>query len=289
MEDWIEEFLLYLASERGLALHTRESYKRDLLAFWTFTQKKEIGKIVREDLIAFLEEKQHKGQASSSVARALIALRVFFRFLKRESGQEVFGVEFLETPQVWQLIPEVLTLQEVNDLLAAPNRKEFIGARDGAILEVLYASGLRVSEVCNLDVQDLGEGSLRVWGKGNKERIVPIATNSLAIVENYITSFRSKVAPKEETALFVTTKGKRIDRIAIWSRIRYYAKQIALKKPVSPHTLRHSFATHLLENGADLRVIQEMLGHAHIATTDRYTHVSHKMLTEKFTLFHPRP
>ncbi len=289
MEDWIEDFLLYLASERGLAIHTRDSYKMDLLAFWVFTGKKSMKNIGKEDLIAFLESKQTRGLASSSIARALIALKVFFRFVKRESGKGIQGIEFLESPHIWQLIPEVLTLEEVDLLLAAPNVDEFVGSRDGAIFEVLYASGLRVSEACGLDLHNIGEGTLRVFGKGGKERIVPIAYSSLEKVNAYIATFRSKVAVKGESALFLTSKGKRINRITVWSRIHLYAKKIDLHKSISPHTLRHSFATHLLENGADLRVIQEMLGHAHIATTDRYTHVSQKQLIEKFLVFHPRP
>jgi integrase/recombinase XerD len=170
-------------------------------------------------------------------------------------------------------------------LLAQPDPETALGARDKAILEVLYASGLRVSELCGLNIQDVGEEAVRVKGKGSKERIVPIAPSALQSVDHYLGKFRED----EEKALFIGPHGKRIDRTVVWARVKFYAKKAAISKEISPHTLRHSFATHLLENGADLRVIQEMLGHSSISTTDRYTHISRKHLHEAFEKFHPRP
>jgi integrase/recombinase XerD len=179
----------------------------------------------------------------------------------------------------------VLSVGEVTALLAQPNPEERIGARDKAMLEVLYASGLRVSELCGLNIQDVGEEAVRVKGKGSKERVVPIAKSALNTVDHYLGKFRED----KEGALFLGSQGKRLDRITVWSRVKFYAKKAGITKSISPHTLRHSFATHLLENGADLRVIQEMLGHANIGTTDRYTHISRKHLHEAFERFHPRP
>ncbi|MES2121189.1 MAG: tyrosine-type recombinase/integrase, partial [Chlamydiota bacterium] len=192
----------------------------------------------------------------------------------------------LDSPKMWQLIPEVLTVSEVNALLHAPNPEEFAGARDQAVLLVLYASGLRVSEVCGLNLQDVDDQVVRVKGKGGKERIVPIAQVATSAIDHYLVRFRKE---SDFPALFVTEKNRRIDRTLVWKRVKFYAKAAGIQKSISPHTLRHSFATHLLENGADLRVIQEMLGHANIATTDRYTHISTQHLADAFNAFHPRP
>lgn len=192
---------------------------------------------------------------------------------------------YLDSPKLWQLLPEVLSCAEVDGLLAMPDTTTDIGARDKAILEVLYASGLRVSEVCSLDLHDLDDEMVKVTGKGGKQRVVPIAASAVKWVDHYLLHHRK--GEEKEEALFLSMKGKRVDRIAIWNRLKQYAKQAGIQKNISPHTLRHSFATHLLENGADLRVIQEMLGHASIATTDRYTHIQQRYLQEAFEKFHP--
>jgi len=286
MNSYLEDFILYLASERGLAQNTLVAYRRDLTALWEFVGKKEWDKVGREDVIAFLEEKQRTGHASSSICRALVAIKVFFRFLQGESLISSAEVTLLESPKIWQLIPEVLSMAEVDTLLQVIQEDSFIGARDKAILAVMYACGLRVSEVCGLDLHDVGDESIRVRGKGGKERVVPIAKEAIDAVDLYLTKYRD--GKGSLSAMFVTTKGKRMGRVSVWNRIKFYAKKAGIEKNISPHTLRHSFATHLLENGADLRVIQELLGHAHIATTDRYTHVSHKHLIEAFRAFHPR-
>ncbi len=289
MERWIEDFLVYLSSEKGLAKNTLQAYQSDLLSFLDFIKKEKIEQIQKQDLLLFLESKQKKGYASSSICRALIAIRIFFSFLKREGTIEKNEMSFLESPKIWQLIPEVLTVEEVELLLDAPDKDTFIGMRDRAILEVLYASGLRVSEVCGLNFQDVGESSIRVKGKGGKERIVPIAKSSLRVLDEYLMRFRDSISKAEEEVVFITEKGSRIDRIGVWTRVKLYGKKAGILKNISPHTLRHSFATHLLENGADLRVIQEMLGHSQIATTDRYTQISQKHLIKAFDSFHPRP
>ncbi len=292
MDFWVDDFVSYLASEKGLARNTLTAYQTDLSSFLDYlesNQVEDVSQLTKEMIIAFLETKQKKGLASSSLSRALAAIKMFCKFLKREKALPVNISDFLESPKIEQLIPEVLTMQEMKELLAAPDSTSFLGSRDRAILEVLYASGLRVSEVCGLNIYDVGDESVKVKGKGEKERIVPIASFSLQIIDAYLAQFRSLIPNKKETALFTTSKGRRISRQEIWNLVKAYGTKIGLQKNISPHTLRHSFATHLLENGADLRVIQELLGHSHIATTDRYTHISQKHLSDAFAQFHPRP
>ena len=288
MDSAISDFLSYLRAERGLSKNTLEAYGRDLRAFALFLRKREIfevDQIIEKEIILFLSHQKNKGLASSTLCRFLIAIKVFFRFLKKERLVEQDVVANLDTPKLWQLIPEVLTIEEVEKLLKAADVSSAKDACIQAVLEVIYASGLRVSEVCGLDITDLDDGFVRVKGKGNKERLVPIAKSAVKTVDEYLTKFRKT----EHSALFLNSRGKRIDRISVWKRVKQLAKKAGITKRISPHTLRHSFATHLLENGADLRVIQEMLGHANIATTDRYTHISQQHLSDAFSAFHPRP
>ncbi|MCP5470227.1 MAG: tyrosine recombinase XerD [Chlamydiales bacterium] len=277
MKAQLNEFILYLKSEKGLAPNSIEAYERDISRFLDFLA----GRAVTIELLyQYLSSLQ---LASSSIARAMIALRVFFRFLLREKMIDVDLTAYLETPKMWQLIPEVMTQEEVERLLESPHTESIIGARDAAILEVLYGSGLRVSELCQLKIQDVGENDVRVMGKGSKERIVPIGKRALLAIDRYL-SFRDD----DNSTLFLTNRGQPCNRILVWKMIKKRAAEVGIVKNISPHTLRHSFATHLLEGGAELRVIQEMLGHATIATTDRYTHVSRKSLQNSFNQFHPR-
>lgn len=290
MQRWIEDFLSWLGSERGLAQNTLVAYRRDLDLFVALLGQKGVTSfeaVTEEEVIAFLSDMKSQAYATSSICRAMVAIKVLFRFLKREKviGKDV--TLHLDSPRMWQLIPEVLTVSEVDLLLNAPEAQGPKGACDRAILQVIYASGLRVSEVCGLNLQDVDEKVVRVRGKGGKERIVPIASSAVAAIDHYLAHHRTH--SDNEAALFVTSRGKRIDRVMVWKRLKKYARAAGIRKEISPHTLRHSFATHLLENGADLRVIQEMLGHASIATTDRYTHISQRHLIEAFRAFHPRP
>ncbi len=292
LDVWVDDFLSYLASEKGMANNTLQAYGSDLSVFISYLESfgiLDVYEIRKDVIVVFLAKRQKEGMASSSLARILVAIKMFCRFLKREKAISVNEAELLESPKISQLIPEVLTIQEVQMLLDLPDVTTFVGSRDRAILEILYASGLRVSEICSLNIYDVGEDCVRVKGKGEKERIVPIASFSLKIVDQYLSFFRSTISQKQEIALFVTAKGIRISRQDIWSLVKRYSKEMGFVREISPHTLRHCFATHLLENGADLRVIQEMLGHSHIATTDRYTHISQKHLLDAFTKFHPRP
>jgi integrase/recombinase XerD len=285
VEREIADFLSYLGSEKGLSPHTLAAYGRDLLSYAKYSQGKKAEEVVSEQIVGYFQTLKDKGIASSSLCRALVAIKVFFRFLKREKIIATNPTVFLESPKMWQLIPEVLTVEEVTRFLATPDIQTSIGARDKAIFMVMYASGLRVSELCGLNVGDVSDDQVRVRGKGNKERVIPIAAAAVAAVDDYLTRFRTE----GDGPLFLSSQGKRMDRVALWERVKFYGKKAGISKEISPHTLRHSFATHLLENGADLRVIQEMLGHSNIATTDRYTHVSKKHLHEAFEKFHPKP
>ena len=239
-------------------------------------------------LVDFIDNRKSEGYASSSLARNLIALKVLSRFLKREGVLETNFAFYLETPKVWQLIPEVLSYDEIERLLNAPDRETGKGSRDKAILEILYACGLRVSEVCTLKIYDVDDEYVRVMGKGQKERLVPVGAPAIQSIDHYLHHYRSQSDSEKVQELFVSNRGKPLNRISIWKMIKFYAKKAGINKEISPHTLRHSFATHLLDNEADLRVIQEMLGHASISSTERYTHVSKSRLQQSFEAFHPR-
>ena len=277
----LTDFISYLLSEKGLSRHTIEAYQRDITCFLRVENVQTVEHVGEKEVFSFLKHLKEENYASSSMARALIALKVFFRFLKKEKIITTDPTAHLDSPKLWQLIPEVLTCDEVGRLLSVVE-----DVRDKAIVEVLYASGLRVSELCGLNIQDVDDAFVRVRGKGGKERVVPIAKAAVEAIDLYLLEGRGA---SEEKALFLGDKGKRITRFFVWKQIKHYAKQAEIHKSISPHTLRHSFATHLLENGADLRIIQEMLGHSSIVTTDRYTHVSDKRLNEAFHTFHPRP
>ena len=289
MQQLIEDFLSYLGSEKGLAQNTLISYRRDICMFAELLKKKEVlswEAASEEDIIAFLSSLKNEEYATSSICRALVAVKMLLRFLKREKVIAKDVSLHLDSPKMWQLIPEVLTTTEVDALLKAPDTTTPIGARDSAVLHMIYASGLRVSEVCGLNVSDVDDKVVRVRGKGGKERIVPVAKSAVDAVDHYLVNHRRH--GDAQMALFMGERGRRINRLAVWKQVKLYAKAAGITKEISPHTLRHSFATHLLENGADLRVIQEMLGHASISTTDRYTHISQRHLMEAFEAFHPR-
>lgn len=291
MQHEIEDFLSYLGSEKGLAQNTLISYRRDISMFVELFGKKGLlswDAVSEEDVIIFLSLLKSEEYATSSICRSLVALKMLFRFLKREKIIAKDVTLHLDSPKMWQLIPEVLTIAEVDALLKAPDTTTPLGSRDSAVLQMIYASGLRVSEVCGLNVSDVDDKVVRVRGKGGKERIVPVAKSAVDAVDHYLVNHRTDSVEQGQTPLFMSEKGKRINRLAVWQRVKLYAKAAGIAKEISPHTLRHSFATHLLENGADLRVIQEMLGHASISTTDRYTHISQRHLTEAFEAFHPR-
>ena len=280
MQCHLSNFIHFLAAEKGLKQATLLAYQSDLRAF--FSHAKEMSK---EEILLFLDRMRTKGAASSSIARALVSLRVFCRFLQKEGFLAQDMCSMLEQPSLWQKIPEILSLEEIERLFSLPDKGSEKGQRDRAILYLLYACGIRVSELCTLNLQDIGDDSIRVVGKGGKERLIPIAKEAVNAIDAYLLVSKRK---GEEPSLFLGKKGKRLRRETVWAMIKAYAKKAGIEKTISPHTFRHSFATHLLEGGADLRVIQELLGHSDIATTDRYTHLSDQKLQQAFSQFHPR-
>ncbi len=282
------DFLDFLRTEKGLSSHTIEAYGRDIRDFFSHIHPKGISEVGAEEVLAFLSHLRDRQYASASVCRKMIALKVFFRFLKKEGrvGSDL-SLSF-DLPKLWQLIPEVLTIDEVDALLLQPDPHSPIGARDRAILELLYATGMRVSEACSLTLSAIDDTFVKVKGKGKKERVIPVGKKAILALDHYLLHYRGEMV-EENAPLFSTMRGKPIDRNTIWKQIKKYAKLANIGKSISPHTLRHSFATHLLEQGADLRLIQEMLGHEDIGTTDRYTHVTGNRLKTLFKTFHPRP
>lgn len=286
----LDNFCVYILSEKGLSLNTCEAYRNDIQHFITFLQETDTThwkSVSQNVLIAFFDLLHSEKKASSSISRALMAIKVFFRFLKRENEIDVDPSYLLETPKIWGLIPDVLSRDEMEKMLILPDTTSIKGARDKAILEVLYACGLRVSELCGLTLKDVGDTFLKVKGKGSKERLVPIGQQAIAAIDHYL-SFRHGEAEEKKHFLFLGNKGKALHRITVWKLIKNYTRAAGITKTIYPHTFRHTFATHLLDNGADLRIIQELLGHASINSTDRYTHISCRHLHEAFNAYHPR-
>lgn len=284
----LSDFLDYIRTEKGLSSNTIEAYGRDIEAFSASLKVKDWKQVTGEEILHFLSLLNQKNYSASTICRMLIAVKVFFRFLKAEGEVDRDLGRYFDTPKMWQLIPEVLSIEEVDLLLAQPKEEDLIGCRDKAILELLYATGIRVSELCGLKISDVSDAFVKVRGKGKKERIVPVGKRAIEAIDSYLTRFRTE-STEDHAPLFLSQRGGPIDRITVWNRIKRYALSANISKSVSPHTLRHSFATHLLENGADLRLIQDMLGHEDIGTTDRYTHVSGNRLQAAFKAFHPRP
>lgn len=288
-EELRKEFLEHLRIEKGYSEHTIQAYALDTQAFLSFLKDKRSSpqEVTQEDFVLFIASKQEQGYASSSLARTLAAIKMFWRFLFREDYIPSDVARLLEQPVLWQTIPEILTIQEIELLLKQPDPSTFQGARDLAILEILYGAGLRVSELCALSIYDVDDHFVKVVGKGKKERLVPLGKKAVQAIDHY-SPFRDAWKEIPGDPLFLSTRGNRIDRFSVWKEIKHYAKKGGIQKEISPHTLRHSFATHLMEGGADLRVIQELLGHVEISTTDRYTHLGTTQLHEDFFHFHPR-
>jgi integrase/recombinase XerD len=294
MDKLIERFIHYLAVERGLAQNTLESYARDLTAYIDFLQRggiRDLNQTRRANIIAYLAELQRKGRATTTISRNLASLRAFYGFLLRDGLLDGDPTANLESPKIEKRLPKVLSVGEVESLLEGPDQGTVAGVRDKAMLELLYATGIRVSELVSLNISDvnLNMGFLKCYGKGSKERIIPLGTVALQSVSDYIMRSRVKLSrnPSEES-LFLNHHGQRLSRQGFWKIIKKYAHTASIDKEITPHTLRHSFATHLLENGADLRAVQEMLGHADISTTQIYTHLTKSRLKEVYAKAHPR-
>ena len=296
MTDWIRRFLDSLSVEKGLSKNTLLGYGRDLRRYAAYLEKKKLHspeKVKRSDIMDFLLHEKDRELEPASIARALVAVRMFHRFLVEEGALTENVTDALESPKLWKRLPEYLTAAEVERLLESPSPRKAQGARDQAVLELMYATGLRASEVTTLKLSslDFQDGTLRVYGKGSKERMVPMGKTARESVRRYLAKARPGWVKEGRIveALFVTRQGKAMSRQAVWGILKKYAKESGLGKKIYPHILRHSFATHLLENGADLRVVQELLGHSDIVTTQIYTHVDKSRLKGIHKRFHPRP
>src|ERR1700720_143457 len=290
----ISSFLTYVKVEKGLSSNTVSAYRRDLVKFEAFARKRKLSleSVSRDDLIDFLASLYRLKLESRTVARHLVTLRNFFRFAQIQELISTDPTINLESPKIRRSLPGYLRLEEVERLLVQPDTKTALGLRDRAMLEVLYSSGLRVSELIGLRVTDLDAkvGCIRCIGKGDKERIVPAGRKALGIVEKYLRDARPKLLGKgvASQALFVNRSGHSLSRVGVWKILSAYGRRAGLRVALTPHMLRHSFATHLLERGADLRSVQLMLGHADISTTQIYTHVVEERLKQIYKAHHPR-
>ncbi|MBI4846449.1 MAG: site-specific tyrosine recombinase XerD [Candidatus Omnitrophica bacterium] len=290
----INEFLNYLLLERGLSENTVAAYRRDLGKFFSFMsgdKNRNNDCPSRDDFLGFIFELKGKKMKPSSIARNIVALKVFYRYLVSQQYIKTDPTELLESPRLWKYLPDILSIDEVDKFLKIIRTDKVKHIRDRACFELMYATGMRVSELVNLKTNDLDLhlGVLRCTGKGQKERIIPIGSFSKDAVLNYIQQARGKFLKEKDTKfLFLSKAGSKLSRQMIWKLIRQYASMAGIKKHVSPHTLRHSFATHILEKGADLRIVQELLGHSNISTTQIYTHVNKERLKSIHQKFHPR-
>jgi integrase/recombinase XerD len=293
-EGLLDEFCDALWLEDGLSRNTLESYRRDLWLFsaWLSADRgKTLLQVQRVDLLDYLAYKFKRKARPRSAARLLSSLKRFYRFLLRENRIQADPTLQVESAKLPRSLPKILTEEDVNSLLAAPNVESPLGLRDKSMLETLYASGLRVSELVTMQVTQLSQdmGVVRVVGKGSKERLVPVGEEALLWIRRYMDSARPDIlAGRQADALFITSRGGSMTRQAFWYLIRRYAGQAGIRDGISPHTLRHAFATHLLNHGADLRVVQMLLGHADISTTQIYTHVARERLKQLHAKHHPR-
>lgn len=290
----MKDFIYYLSVERGLADNTLESYQRDLKKYLQFLQLqnvKDFSSTSRTLISQYLLQERNKGLSPSTLSRNLASIRSFYQFLVMEHIIQDNPAIELESPKTEKKLPRVLSFQDMEILLEQPKNKETIGMRDKAMLELLYATGIRVSELVHLNINNLNikMGFVRCEGKGNKERMIPLGTLAIRSLQDYLLNGRSRLVKQmEEKALFINQHGKRLTRQGFWKILKKYALKAGISSEITPHTLRHSFATHLLENGADLRSVQEMLGHADISTTQIYTQVTRQKIKEVYNQTHPR-
>ncbi|MFH1062639.1 MAG: site-specific tyrosine recombinase XerD [Candidatus Omnitrophota bacterium] len=295
LENYIDEFLDYLSLERGLSKNTISSYRRDLNKFAAFALVNDVANVMipsRDDFLNYIYSLKDANLKSSSIARNIVALKVFYRYLVSQRYIMQDPTELLESPKLWKYLPEVLSIAEVENFLQVIRGAKVKHLRDKACFEILYATGMRVSEVVNLQLSDIDMslGILRCIGKGQKERIVPIGSLARQALTEHLEQGRPRLVKKQDSNhIFLSKNGTGISRQMIWKQIQQYALLANINKHISPHTLRHSFATHLLEKGADLRIVQELLGHSNIATTQLYTHLNKDRLKSIHHKFHPRP
>jgi len=291
-ENQINEFVAHLTVERNLSPRTVESYARDLRQFSSWLDEQNLGlkSIDRAHLRTYLGSRRDAGLSARSAARALSALRSFFRFLLQTEVLAGDPTANLKSPSLWQTVPHALTTDEIDALLAAPDTSTTLGIRDRAMIETLYATGLRVSELVGLtlDRVRLDPGYVRVLGKGQKERLVPLGDSAVFRLEQYFDGSRPELNRSHRPEVFLNHRGGKLTRQGFWKILRGHAVNAGLTSPISPHIVRHSFATHLVENGADLRAVQMMLGHTSLTTTEIYTHVARERLRKLYDEKHPR-
>jgi integrase/recombinase XerD len=296
MEQILEHFTGYLTLEKGLSRNSVMAYRSDLIDFITFLKDNAINDfstVSRHDIMDYLGHAKDEGYEPATLARRLVSIKVLFRYLFQERLIPADITEVLDSPKLWKLLPDFLSTDEVDKLLKAypATGKDPLTFRNRLILEIIYACGLRVSEATGLRKNSVSfdDKIVRVIGKGNKERIIPIGKTALRLLRRYLDEIRPLLVQDDrETALFISNNGRKLDRERVWGIIKQAARLAGIRKNIYPHTLRHSFASHLLGNGADLRVIQEMLGHADISTTQIYTHVDQQRLIKVHKQFHPR-
>lgn len=295
MDDYLADYLHFLKVERGLSANTIMSYERDLKQYHIFLSENKIHsfqEVNRYTIIDFLQRLKDEKKSPATVIRMVSSLRKYHQFLRQEQVTTDDPMQHIDTPKKAQTLPKTLSLAEVEKLIETPKTNTTLGLRDRAILEVMYATGLRVTELITLRLDDLHLqlGLIQTLGKGDKERIIPLGDQAIHWVELYLEKSRPKLAKnkKEVPFVFLNHHGGGLSRQGIWKNLHAIVLEAGITKPVTPHTLRHSFATHLLENGADLRVVQELLGHADISTTQIYTHISKKRMTEVYQQHFPR-
>jgi integrase/recombinase XerC len=286
LKNYIEEFMLFLRAEQGVSPHTVRAYQRDLIEFFSFLEKKPKD-VDNLDIRSFLASLHHKKLKKSSIARKLATIRSYFKYLHREGFVKKNPAKLVSSPKTPINLPRFLTIDEVFTLMDTPRGDTFMLTRDKAILELLYSSGLRVSELTSIDIADLDlkESLIRVKGKGRKERIIPVGSEAMTAINNYLPERLS--VKKKSAALILNNRGGRLTERSVRRILLQYSRMINLKGDLSPHTLRHTFATHLLHEGADLRSIQELLGHSSLSTTQKYTHVDIGHLMEVYDKAHP--
>jgi len=294
MQYLVDQFVDYISLERGLSANTRSAYQSDLIKFIQFLERQKISTInavTRKDILDFLLFEKNRGLGVNSISRVFVSIKVFFSFLQREGLLTVNITEVMDSPKLWKALPATLSVKEVERLLSAPEGEKPIAIRDHAMIEMLYATGLRVSELCDLTIDNIyfDASYLRCSGKGQKERVVPFSEKAASVLKKYIEDGRGNFTDDPRNRfVFLSRRGQKISRKTVWKLIKQYAQKTGIQKKISPHTLRHSFASHLLANNAPLRVIQEMLGHADITTTQIYTHVDQSRLKSIHEQFHPR-
>ena len=293
-QNLIDKYIDSLWLEKGLSQNTLDSYQRDLKALtkWLDESNRSLRSVRREDLLKYLADRMGSGIKARSTARALSCLRSFYRYLLREKVIKVDPTLRIDNPKLGRPLPDSLTESDVERLLAAPDLTTPIGIRDRAMLEVLYACGLRVTELVSLRLTDMNlrQGVLRVMGKGSKERLVPLGEEAISWLQQFIQESRDELLKKNlsEDVVFPSNQGKMMTRQTFWHRIKIHAQDAGIKKKLSPHTLRHAFATHLVNHGADLRVVQLLLGHSDLSTTQIYTHIAQQRMKELHAEHHPR-